>query len=129
MQPKIVILIFFMLTSISSFAQARLTIINRSMREMAVKIMQGPGKGSLYETVHIGPNGQETVKFYGSGSFYTKSKATLFKKDPVYKKGKYFRVISDDTGYSVLTLTFTIKESAVPESTGQTISRAEFDQN
>ena len=96
---------------------------------MTVKIMQGSGRGTHYETVEIGPNSQETVRFYSSGTYFTKSKAVLFNKQPIYKKGKSFRVTNDNTGYSVLTLTFTIRESAVAESTGQTISKVEFDQN
>jgi hypothetical protein len=129
MQTKLFTLFILVLCTTSSIAQARLTIVNNSMRDMTVKIMQGPGKGSFYESVQIAPYSQETVRFYASGTFFTKSKAVIFKKDPIYKKGKSFKVTSDETGYSVLTLTFTIKESAVVESNGQSISKAEFDQN
>ena len=96
---------------------------------MNVKVMKGIGKGTLHETVFISAYGQETVYFSSSGSYFTKSKATLAKRDPIYKKGSSFRVTNNESGYSILTLTFTIKESAVAQSTGQTISKTEFEQN
>lgn len=110
--------------------QARLTIENNSMRQMTVKVMKGSsGKGTLHESVNISAYGSETIYFTETGYYFTKSKAILNGKDPVYKKGKSFKVINGSEGYSVLRLTFTIKESAVPASTGQTISKSEFDQN
>lgn len=121
---------FLLLVSFAGNAQARLTIENNSMRQMTVKVMKGSsGKGTLHESVNISAYGSETVYFTETGYYFTKSKAILNGKDPVYKKGKSFKVINGSDGYSVLRLTFTIKESAVPASTGQTISKNEFDQN
>ena len=96
---------------------------------MTVKVMQGVGAGALHETVSISAWGSETVYFSNSGTYFTKTKAVLLQRDPVYKKGKAFRVTNDASGYSVLTLTFTIKESAVMQSSGQTITKADFDRN
>ena len=121
---------FLLLVSFAGNAQARLTIENNSMRQMTVKVMKGSsGKGTLHESVNISAYGSETIYFTETGYYFTKSKAILNGKDPVYKKGKSFKVINGSDGYSVLRLTFTIKESAVPASTGQTISKNEFDQN
>ena len=121
---------FLLLVSFAGNAQARLTIENNSMRQMTVKVMKGSsGKGTLHESVNISAYGSETVYFTETGYYFTKSKAILNGKDPVYKKGKSFKVVNSADGYSVLRLTFTIKESAVPASTGQTISKNEFDQN
>jgi len=121
---------FLFLISIAVNAQARLTIENNSMRQMTVKVMKGSsGKGALHESVTISAYGSETIYFTETGYYFTKSKAILNGKDPVYKKGKSFKVINGTDGYSVLRLTFTIKESAVAASTGQTISKSEFDQN
>ena len=121
---------FLLLVSFAGNAQARLTIENNSMRQMTVKVMKGSsGKGTLHESVNISAYGSETVYFTETGYYFTKSKAILNGKDPVYKKGKSFKVVNSSDGYSVLRLTFTIKESAVPASTGQTISKNEFDQN
>ena len=51
-------------------------------------------------------------------------------KDPVYQKGRPFQVTNDENGYSVLTLTFSIRESTVPQvAGGKQISKLEFDQN
>ncbi len=113
------------------WAQARLTIENNSGRNMTVKIMAGMGEGgSLHETVSISPYGESTVYFSQTGYYYTKTKAVINGKDPVYQKGQPFRVVNDDTGYSVMTITFTIKESAVPQvSGGKQISKQEFDRN
>ena len=111
-------------------AQATLTIQNNSQRNMKVKVMRGTTQGSLHKTVSIAPFGSATVNFYETGNYFTKTKAVLAGRDPIYQKGKAFHVTNDDTGYSVLTITYTIKESAVPQATGGTpISKTEFDQN
>ena len=121
---------FIFLFLFAATAQARLTTENNSMRQMTVKVMEGStGQGTLHKSVIITAYGSETVYFTETGYYFTKSKAILNGKDPVYKKGKSFKVINDAEGYSILRLTFTIKESAVTASTGQTISKTEFDQN
>jgi len=112
-------------------AQAKLTIVNNSMRSMTVKVMQGySGKGTLHETVTIGAYSSETIYFSESDYYFTKTKAVLKGKEPVYRKGQSFQVRNDSEGYSVMTLTFSIKESTVPQATGgKQISKTEFDQN
>lgn len=118
------------LLSIQANAQARLTIENNSQRRMTVKVMKGIGKGTLHETVHIAAYSQATVYFTVTGDYFTKTKAELAGRDPIYQKGKQFHVTNDDTGYSILTIKYTIKEAAVPQASGGTaISKAEFDQN
>lgn len=85
---------------------------------------------SIHEKVTIAANSQSTVYFSQSGRYFTKSKATLNGRDPIYRKGKYFNVVNDNTGYSEMTLTFSIKESASPQASGGVqISKQEFDQN
>jgi hypothetical protein len=125
---------FFIISIFLSFnlsAQARLTIENNSMRSMTVKVMKGSsGKGTLHEIVTIGAYGSETVYFSNSGYYFTKTKAVLRGRDPIYRKGQPFSVTNDDTGYSILTLTFSITESTIPQATGgRSISKTEFDQN
>ncbi len=111
-------------------AQARLTVENNSQRSMSVKVMKGSGKGTLHKTVTISSYSSETIYFSESGQYFTKTKAVLKGKEPVYQKGKLFQVTNDDSGYSVMTLTFSIKESTVPQiSGGKNISKSEFDQN
>jgi hypothetical protein len=134
MKSKIKITLFTTVLLLASFAlraQARLTIENNSMRSMTVKVMKGySGKGTLNETVNIGAYSSETVYFSESGYYFTKTKAVLKGKDPVYRKGQPFSVTNDETGYSVMTLTFSIKESSIPKATGgKAISKTEFDQN
>ena len=131
MKSKILIIAFLSLVANTLSAQASLTIVNNSMRSMTVKVMQGyGGKGTLHETVWIAAYGNETVYFSNSGYYFTKTKAVLQGKTPVYRKGQAFEVTNDATGYSVLTLTFSIKESSVPQATGgKQISKSEFDQN
>ena len=111
-------------------AQAKLTIQNNSIRSMTVKVMKGSGKGTLYQTVAINPNASETVYFSESGDYFTKTKAVLNGKNPVFQKGQPFGVTNDHTGYSVMTLVFSIKESSTPQVMGgREISKTEFDQN
>ncbi len=121
----------FLFFSLAVSAQARLTIENNSKRLMTVKVMKGyGGKGALHQIITIGAYGSETVYFSNSGYYFTKTKAVLKGTNPVYRKGQAFSVTNDETGYSIMTLTYTIKESTVPQATGgKEISKAEFDQN
>jgi hypothetical protein len=98
---------------------------------MSVKVMKGSsGKGTLHETVTIAAYSSEIVYFSNGGYYFTKTKAVLKGKDAIYRKGQPFRVINNSSGYSVLTLTFTNKESTVPQASGgKAISKTEFDQN
>lgn len=122
-----ILLLFF---SFQLQAQARLTVENNSQRSMTVKVMKGSGKGTLHKTVTISSYGRETVYFSESGQYFTKTKAILKGKEPVYQKGQPFQVTNNQRGYSIMTLTFSIKESSVPQlSGGIQISKSEFDQN
>lgn len=125
------ILLISLTYSFTVQAQAKLTIENNSMRTMTVKVMRGSnGKGTLHKTITIGKYGTGTVYFSETGYYFTKTKAVISGRDPVFQKGKPFKVVNDDTGYSVMTLTFSITESSVPQVTGgQHISRQEYEQN
>jgi hypothetical protein len=124
------VLVFTFISNIL-FAQASLTIVNNSKRTMTVKVMRKYNSTSTkYQTITIAANSSSTVYFSESGTYFTKTKATLYGKDPIYKKGQSFSVTNDSSGYSELTLTFTVKESKTStSSSGQTISQAEFDKN
>lgn len=122
--------LLLLFASLQLQAQARLTVENNSQRSMTVKVMKGSGKGTLYKTVTISSYSSETIYFSESGQYFTKTKAVLKGRNPVYQKGQPFRVTNDETGYSVMTLTFSITESAIPHLTGgKQISKSEFDQN
>jgi len=114
-----------------SDAQARLIIENNSIRLMTVKVMKSDnGNGTLHKMVEIPAHSSETIYFSETGYYFTKTKAVLSGKKPECKKGETFRVYNGSDGYSVLTLTFTIIESNVLQSTGgKQISEKEFDQN
>jgi tetrahydromethanopterin S-methyltransferase subunit D len=123
-----VILIFFACINLN--AQARLIIENNSQRQMKVKIMKKGSVSSLYEIIEISSYKNYTVYFHESGNYYTKTKATIKGKDPICKKSQTFNVVNDERGYSILTLTFTIKETKNPISSGgQTISNMEFEKD
>lgn len=113
------------------FAQARIDINNNSSRKMTVKVMRNDGfNGELFEQVYISPYELKSVYFSQTGYYFTKTKAEKPGKDPVYRKGELFKVYNGDDGYSVLTLTFTIKESSTPIiSGGKSITKKEFDQD
>lgn len=122
------IMIFFAFSNLN--AQARLTIENNSQRQMKVKIMKKGSVSSLFEVIEISSYKSHTVYFHESGTYFTKTKATIKGKDPICKKSQNFKVVNDETGYSILTLTFTIKESKTPISSGgQTISNMEFEKD
>ncbi len=122
------IMIFFAFSNLN--AQARLTIENNSQRQMKVKIMKKGSVSSLFEVIEISSYKSHTVYFHESGTYFTKTKATIKGKDPICKKSQNFKVVNDETGYSILTLTFSIKESKTPISSGgQTISNSEFEKD
>ena len=124
------LLLFFRMYSFQSFGQATLEVQNNSGRMMRLKVMEfDGGDGTLFKEVSIGAYQNETIEFYSSGRYFTKTKATLNGKDPVYEKGKAFEVVNDRRGHSVMTLTFSIRESSVPVTSGKKISKGEFDKN
>lgn len=126
-----IVSVFLTVLSLATLAQASLTIENNSLRIMTVKVMSGNnGKGILHEKVIIDSYSSQTIYFSESGHYFTKTKAVLTGKDPIYQKGKPFQVTNDKSGYSVMTLTFSIKESLVPQvSGGKQISKQEFEQD
>ena len=70
------------------------------------------------------------IFFSESGQYFTKTKAVLKGKEPVYQKGQPFHVTNNESGYSVMTLTFSITESSIPQITGgKQISKSEFEEN
>lgn len=119
------------LLSVAANAQAHLTIENNSMRSMTVKIMKGyGGKGTLHKRTTIEAHSNETVYFSETNYYFAKTKSVLRGRDPVYRRGQPFQVTNDNTGYSVMTLSFSITESTIPQITGgKQISKTEFDQN
>lgn len=128
---KILYILFFIAYSSSCFSQAQLKIVNNSQRSLQIKVMSSDGgKGTLFETISIDANDSKTVYFQESGYYFTKTKAILRGKEPVYEKGNPFKVYNGTDGYSVLTLTFSLKESKTPQLlSGKRISQKEFEQN
>lgn len=120
----------FGMLSFQGMSQATLEIQNNSGRTMRLKVMEvDGGDGTLYEEVTVSPYGNRIINFYNSGRYFTKTKATLNGKEPVYEKGKPFEVVNDSRGHSVMTLTFSIRESSIPVTSGKKISKGEFEKN
>ena len=128
MSKKLNLMIVFFLFSVLAFSQAKMEVKNNSGRYMVLKIMKGYISGSLYKTIYVNAYSSKTVYFSSTDYYYTKSKATLRGKNPVYEKGESFRVVNENTGYSVITLEFSITESNVPQLVGgKRISKSEFE--
>jgi hypothetical protein len=115
----------------AAHAQARLIIQNQSAREMTVKVMRVSGAGDwLHTTTAVAPFGTQTVYFSETGTYFLKTMAVLGGRAPVYQKGDRFLVHSGPRGYSVITMTFTIREAATPQVLGGAeISKREFDRD
>ena len=127
---KYILIVFLSFLSFISLGQATLEIQNNSGRTMRLKVMElDGGDGTLFKEVSIGAYQNNIIEFYSSGRYFTKTKATLYGKEPVYEKGKAFEVVNDSRGHSVMTLTFSIRESSVPVTSGKKISKGEFDKN
>lgn len=102
---------------------AVITISNRSDYTITVKIMKVGG--GHYTTRTIGPKSSSSVSFANSGDFYTKTKAEKG-LETLYKKGGSFNVYCESDGYTEGTLEFYVSGYG---SSGQTISKAEFEKN
>ena len=102
---------------------AVITISNRSDYTITVKIMRAGG--GLYTTRSIGPRSSSSVSFANSGDFYTKTKAEKG-LETLYKKGSIFNIYCESDGYTEGTLEFYVSGYG---SSGQNISRAEFEKN
>jgi hypothetical protein len=112
-------------------AQARLTVVNQSQRQMTVKVMKISINGeSLLGITTVASLGMQTIYFSESGDYFLKTMAVLSGRDPVFQKGMPFRVYNGRDGYSVMTVTLSITESAVPQVLGgKEISKQEFDRD
>lgn len=139
MKRAISLSIIFLLTAfIPLFSQqASLTIINKSNRQLTVKIMKGSEKKfTFYKSDHVAPNGKQTIYFTEPGRYFTKSQAILqikdtLMRDTLYSKGDPFIIISEKKrGYCNITMKYTVKESKKPIQDGViAITRKEYDEN
>ena len=139
MKRNLTLLIAFMIANaVQSFSQqASLTIINKSDRNLTVKIMKGPEKkATLYKTDEIPPKGEQIIYFDETGRYFTKCQAVLINKDTligndtIFSKEKPFEVIADKRrGYSNITMKYTVKESKKPSPDAISITSKEFKQN
>ena len=127
-------LFFFLLLSAYSanayLHPAELRIKNTSQRHLTVKIMKqtSGNRGIKYTTVYINSQSNETININETGNYYLKTKAVFSGRDPVYKKGDPFKVYVRSDGYSVLTITFSMQESSLPDPlSGKQISKSDFD--
>jgi len=124
---------FLLLSAYSAYAYlhpAELRIKNTSQRHLTVKIMKqtSGNRGNKYTTVNISKQSNKTINISETGNYYLKTKAVFLGKDPVYKKGDPFKVYVGSDGYSVLTITFSIQESSLPNPlSGKQISKSDFD--
>lgn len=125
--------IFLLMSFTSLAAQAELHIHNNSGRTLTVKIMKLESRFStidnLYSVLTVAPYQRATEYFSNTGYYYLKTKATKSGTEPMYSKGDAFEVYVGNDGYSVLTITYDIAESAINPLDGKQISRAEFEKD
>ncbi len=122
----------FLLTFLSgSGQQAELHINNNSDRTMDIKILRVLSGSSsvLFGKMHIAPQSKSINYFSTTGNYYLKVKASRLNRPDVYSKGDPFRVYVGSDGYDVLTITYSIEESTLNPMDGETISKAEFEQD
>lgn len=110
----------------SQFSTATLTIWNRSVYSLTVKIMRTNGRG-LYQTVYVGPQSSRCVSFSNSDTFYTKTKAEKAWEGTLYRMGSIFQIQNDSEGYSEASLTFFVSSSG--GTSGKGISKSEFEKD
>ena len=116
------------------YAQAQLTIENKSNYTMHIKIMRqslsAANGATLYQEVKMLPHSTEEVLFYQTDNYYLKTKATRANEPTLYKKGHPFEVYNGTDGYSVMTITFDIRGGGGSNPlNGKSISKEEFNKN
>ena len=112
--------------------RAELHLVNNSDRSLTIKVMRanGPTTDAVYSVLSVIPYGSTTEYFAQTGDYYLKTEASLKDKEPVYTKGNPFRVYVGTDGYSVLTITYSMTESNMPDPiAGSRISKSELDLN
>lgn len=132
---KIFCCVIFVALWISLFAStswaenAQLILNNNSGRTMAIKVMRD--NGTLYSSGHnVAANSSLTIYIPNTGNYYLKIKAIHFSNPPVYTKGNPFKVYVGADGYSVLTITFSLKESRTPSPLeGRSINKNDFEKD
>ena len=111
---------------LTAFAQsATFTVHNMSERSLTVKIMKYDG--GLYNTIYVPAKSSRTTNIFTQGYYYTKTKAEKQWSETLYSKDDAFFVQNNSQGYSVLTVTYWVEESKYPQSSGQRISKLEFE--
>ena len=81
-----------------------------------------------HTTMIVDSNSSKTINIQRTDNYNFKTKATYPGRKPVFKKGNPFRVYVGIDGYSILTITFSIQESNLPDPmSGKQISEAEFE--
>lgn len=101
------------------------TVENMSERTLTVKIMKM--NSGLYKTIYIPAKSTRSVTIQDQGYYYTKTKAEKYQSETIYSKDDAFYVQNNYMGYSVLTVTYWVEESNYPQSSGQRISKSEFE--
>ncbi|MBL7778458.1 MAG: hypothetical protein JNK66_09225 [Chitinophagales bacterium] len=127
---QLLLALTFIFCTVLSFSQsAQLKIQNNSQRTLSIKVMTSSNHRHSFVTVS--PWSNQTIYFASTGNFYLKTKATIQGKEPMFSKGKPFQVYVGSDGYSVLTITYSIKESAYSADPldGKKISKEEFDKD
>lgn len=123
---KIITILTLCLISIMTFAEsATFTVQNLSERTLTVKIMKLDG--GLYTTIYVPAKSTRSTNIYAQGYYYTKTKAEKQWSETLYSKDEAFFVQNNSQGYSVLTVTYWVEESKYPQSSGQRISKSEFE--
>lgn len=136
---RLPLIILMIVCSMNAFSQqATLTIINKSDRQLTVKVMKGPNekKAVLFKTDSVTPKGKQVIYISETGLYFTKTQAIHYSKedpkmnDTLYSKDRPFQVISDKRrGYSNITMKYTVKESKKTDPEDATpITRKEYSQ-
>ena len=123
-------LIFMVSTAFAYLHPAELRIVNNSQRQLTVKVMKviTANESSKLITVEIDTLSTETINISETGNYYLKTRAVYPDRDPIYKKGDPFKAYVGSDGYSMLTITYSINESSLPNPmAGEQISKSEFD--
>lgn len=85
------IFVFLILIVNTLRTQASLTIESNSMRSMTIKVMKEyNGKGTLHEAMTISAYTNNTVYFFNSDYYFTKTRKVLRGKEPIYRYGQTF---------------------------------------
>lgn len=111
---------------------AELRIDNKTTRNMEIKVMKEIGnKAVKVSDDSVSAGTKKTIFISDTGDYYLKVKAVYPGREPAYSKGNPFKCYVGSDRYSVLTVSYSMKESEsqLDPLSGNKINKSDFEKD